>query len=440
MIPTSEAANILGVSQRRVAQLAKAGVLAGKKVGGVWLIEESDIKIRAATINSSGGRPARGSRASETVFTLMNRTHKVADFVYDANTLSFSKPIRVYDTTRSPLGVDLAGKSRTKSSFNAWWRGRGIPMSRSGLEETLRELEVALPEELLIKSLGLSLSDQYWINPAHASLNWEDINFFTNSFSRAAVNIGQSPQLAHPDNTSDGNLPKHWIAEGKSRALLKGAGVLGQEPYNEVVATALHRRLLDQGRYVDYSLANIDRRTFSKCKTFVSSTEEFVPAVYVMSEFKQPAHHNNYQHYIECCASLGIDDAAARIDEMLVCDEVIANSDRHNRNFGIIRDIETNKCRMAPIFDSGTSLWCNVAAADLPQDFSFAGCTFGLTSQKRILAVSDFSWIAKDALDGFAQEALEILKNAEGVVPRMDYLERAISYRTERIQSICRLL
>jgi hypothetical protein len=370
----------------------------------------------------------------------MNRTHAVADFVYDADTLSFSKPLCVHDASRAPLGVDLFGESRTKSGFNAWWRGRGIPLSRGGLDDLLRELDVALPEELLIKSLGLSLSDQYWINPVHAPLAWDDVNFFTNTFKHAALNLCQSDSIAHPDNTSDGNLPKHWIAQGRARFLLKGAGVLGQEPYNEAVATALHRRLLARGRYVDYSLAQFDGRTCSKCKAFVGSTEEFVPAVYVMSEFKQPAHHNDYQHYIENCVALGIDDAATRVDEMLVCDEIIANSDRHSRNFGIIRDVETLKCRMAPIFDSGTSLWCNIAEPDLPKDYSFAGCTFGLTDQKRILSVSDFSWIGEVALDDFADEALEILSHAEGIASRMDYLERAITYRVDRIKSICRLL
>lgn len=36
--------------------------------------------------------------------------------------------------------------------------------------------------ELLNRSLGLSLSDQYWGKPHGSDLHWEDVNFFDNPF------------------------------------------------------------------------------------------------------------------------------------------------------------------------------------------------------------------------------------------------------------------
>ena len=50
---------------------------------------------------------------------------------------------------------------------------------------------------------------------------------------------------------------------------------------------------------------------------------------------------------------------------MIVCDDIMANTDRHFRNFGIVRNVETLECRPAPIFDTGTSLWCDVELAAL---------------------------------------------------------------------------
>ncbi len=45
---------------------------------------------------------------------------------------------------------------------------------------------------------------------------------------------------------------------------------------------------------------------------------------------------------------------------MLTLDYIIANGDRHYNNFGFIRNAETLEWQgLAPIFDSGASLWHN---------------------------------------------------------------------------------
>lgn len=46
------------------------------------------------------------------------------------------------------------------------------------------------------------------------------------------------------------------------------------------------------------------------------------------------------------------------VDYLLVFDYLMANTDRHFGNFGVIRNVNTLEwiCP-APVFDSGTSLW-----------------------------------------------------------------------------------
>ena len=89
-----------------------------------------------------------------------------------------------------------------------------IPASRSGLREALEPLNMSVPQELLDKCYGLSLSDQYWISPADAPLSWSEVNFFDTPFRRMSViccsptvRPGQHEPVA-PDNTSDGQLIK----------------------------------------------------------------------------------------------------------------------------------------------------------------------------------------------------------------------------------------
>ncbi len=83
MISSDEAVHRLAVTKRRVQELVKAGSLEGSKVSGVWIID-------ADSVDKRGGRPARGKGANELAFTLMNRTHEVAEVVYDARRMEFT--------------------------------------------------------------------------------------------------------------------------------------------------------------------------------------------------------------------------------------------------------------------------------------------------------------------------------------------------------------
>lgn len=93
-----------------------------------------------------------------------------------------------------------------------------------------------------------------------------------------------------------------------------------------------------------------------------------------------------------------------------MCDDILANTDRHARNYGIIRNVETLECRMAPIFDSGTSLWCTKSPYDLKLGYySFGGRQFNSNPVRQLLLVGDLTWLDVSLLDGFVDEAMGIL-------------------------------
>ena len=48
---------------------------------------------------------------------------------------------------------------------------------------SLRALDLDSPGPLLSRSMGLSLSDHYWIRPSDTSVSWNEVNFFDNGFS-----------------------------------------------------------------------------------------------------------------------------------------------------------------------------------------------------------------------------------------------------------------
>ena len=178
-------------------ELIKNGALEARKASGVWLINKDSVNARLRSVTKTGGRPRRGHGKSEIAFTLMNRTHEVAQLVYSTSRKDFTH-----------IGDDV---SLSIASF--------------------------APE------------------------------------GKAAA--------AKPDNTSDGNLQKYWTCEGGRRILHKAGAHLNQEPYNELVATALHRRILNACDYVPYSLEGTGTSALSTCDVFLTDEEEYVPAFYV---------------------------------------------------------------------------------------------------------------------------------------------------------------
>jgi hypothetical protein len=83
-------------------------------------------------------------------------------------------------------------------------------------------------------------------------------------------------------------------------------------------------------------------------------------------------------------------------------DYLIVNRDRHYNNFGFIRDAESLEWHgLAPIFDSGTSLWSDTGyVGSETQAKPFAG-----SHDEQIKLASDWSWVDGEALDGIGQEA-----------------------------------
>ncbi|RDB61237.1 DNA-binding protein [Gordonibacter sp. 28C] len=440
-LTVAEAAALLGVSRPRAYQLVESGALSAEKAGGIWLVDRASVEARMAEGAARGGRRGKAKDASAVrTFELMNRTHRVLSFDYDVERGAFVEAGDVTDAARAPLGMvsPRAAKASVKA-LEHWWKHRAIPGSRAGMQAKLAELGYEAAYQIPFRNLGLSLSDQYWIRPAGGNIRWEDVNYFDNDF--ADMKVG-SPWLSgvgldSPDNTSEGQLPKKWVRDGGALLLAKGGSVLNQEPYNETVATALHRRLLQPGEYLAYRLREGASGAVCLCEDFVSPEEEYLPAFYVRRSKRQANHHSDYRHYLECCVALGVEGVERSLEKMIVCDDILGNFDRHWRNFGLVRNVETLECRVAPLFDSGNSLWCDAPVGRLRAgDFSFAAKPFYEDPNRQLRLVQDYSWLDLDALDGFADEAAGILSQNRAISDRVDLVCCGIQARIDRIKRI----
>lgn len=436
-LTVQEAAQRLGVSPARVYQLVNGGSLAAERIGRTWVLDEDAVMARAAAAPHAG-RPRKGNAGGRPEsYMLMSRSHEIVEFSYDRAAGRFSVSSDVIDAARAPLGiVSPRGKRITGQALSYWWKHRAIPATREGLAARLLELGVPETAALPFESLGLSLSDQYWVRPEGADIGWADVNFFTNEFAFEAHGgewVARTG-LDSPDNTSEGELPKRWVVDHGIRTLVKGSSALGQEPYNEVVATELFDRLLRPDDFVPYRLVEANGAPASACSCFLHDDEEYIPAYYVRKIMRKPNHLNEYRHYIECCARLGVEDAESRLSQMIVCDDILANHDRHWRNFGIVRNVETLACRTAPLFDTGSCLWCDTPTAALATGIrSFTTKPFYADANRQLRLVDDYSWFDEDALEGFPAFVERTLQENPDLARRAPLIRQGIEARIDRI-------
>lgn len=378
----------------------------------------------------------------------MNKNKEVLKFSYDEETHTIQKIEEEINPEFAPPGIVEYKTGISRKALNSWWKDRAIPASRSKFKDTLEVLEITSSVELLERCFGLSLSDQYWVKEEGSNAKWKDVNFFENAFSEdmGKLLMGQKNDtkdidVFSPDNSSDGNLRKKWkIINGKRYLLKSGNSLNNQEPYNEVIATKLYALILEKEDYVPYELFEEYGLSFSCCKTMVGVNEELVPAYYIDKMAKLRGSESLYEHYIHVCENLGLSNARLQINKMIVCDYIIANYDRHYRNFGAIRNVETLKWeRIAPIYDSGSSMWATTPTPMI--EMNYKSKPFVSSPENQLKLVKDLSWLDVEKLSEFKKVIKDILtKNSLMDKTRVQVISDLVERRIETVLDLKREL
>ena len=303
---------------------------------------------------------------------LMNKNVKVLSALYDEATAVFTEVYDVYNIDYAPYILKGFYKENNindasfRTNLSEWFSSRGIPKWRDKLDILLHRLNINAPNELLNKSFGLSLSDQYYIKPYDLDIRYEDINFFDNDFdysefleaslSKNSNILVNASSLKSPNNTTDGMLKKAWIIENNVRYLLK-SGYKNEllQPFNEVLASEICKRL--GFNHVEYTLDIYKDVIVSKCPCFINKETELITCHQIRNNMERHNNINDYEDYINLLQENGIKNARIEMENMYILDFLIMNEDRHLNNFGIIRNVDTLKwISCAPIFDNGQSL------------------------------------------------------------------------------------
>lgn len=371
--------------------------------------------------------------------TLMHKRIAVAKLDLDDETGFIRKIEKVIRAEHLPVGVPVRQGIADRRELNHWWTDRSIPASRSGVREALETLNLTDTKMLLVRCFGLSLSDQYWICPDGSDLVWEKINFFDNPFSDDMGDVlfgkpkkNEDFDFSSPDNTSDGYLKKRWKIINGKRCLIKGGSNLErQQPFNEVIASKIMDRL--NINHVSYNIIWEDGEPYSVCEDFVTRDTELVSAWRIVQTQKKDNSTSVYQHFVNCCKSLGAADVVPALDRMLVLDYLISNEDRHLNNFGLLRNAETLEwIGFAPIYDSGSSLGYNSLLSQIYAEKNIASKPFKRRHDEQIKLVTSFDWIDFSKLYDAGDMVREVFSDPRAKELISENRKEAIAQMVER--------
>ena len=265
-----------------------------------------------------------------------------------------------------PLDIQL-----TNDSIVKWIRRRNIPKNRAFVNEFLSKqgLSPNRPIDIIKVSKGLSLIDNFWIVEDGFKGKYKDYNLYDNKFSRILAQIvftgyGSSNRkiTSSPEYTTDGALPKCWRREKRKIFLYKGgtsgASNTGREPTSEALAYQVGEEAgFNIIKYTLVKWKKISGKYCSKCELFTSKEYSYMAIGRLVKEGGMTKVREYYN-------KLGKEFVNA-LNEMIIFDAIICNTDRHFGNFGVLIDNKKNIiCKPAPLFDHGNSL-LNFASNDI---------------------------------------------------------------------------
>lgn len=297
---------------------------------------------------------------------LMHRDTPVAEVAVQDGKIH--KLIKLYSESELPVGC--AGFLAERMLQN-WQNMRTIPEDRQGKERIEQVLGCSVSEALL-KSFSVSLTDAYWLKETEMPLCWKDVNFHDNGFSidlSRAILGDMDGQMLHfdtPDLTTDGTLKKTWLSIDGMPTLLK-YGNFGDQANgknllsaNEVIASQVAD--LMEIPHVPYEKLEVLGESICACPSFVrDSHTDFVNGLQLL-------HLCRTNLFVSLCR-MGYEEEISR---MIVFDHLLHNTDRHEKNFGIIRNLDSGEEHFAPLFDSGSCLGWNSGISDSQETKPFA--------------------------------------------------------------------
>ena len=293
------------------------------------------------------------------VFVLKHFDEEILKFA--ANENSSNPDYKILWVTENKFLLPL-GFNCTEQGLESWIKHRAVPRNRAYMDNLLAKCNLSTnrPLSVVYFSKGLSLNDVYWVAPEDFNGSFDDVNLYDNRFSRVLSYIAytgygcslKSSLFSSPEFTTNGMLPKCWRRILGKIGLYKGStsgfSNAGYESYSEFYAFQIAKEMGFDA--VEYNLSRWKCNLCSTCRLFTSKEYSFVPVGNLVKK-------GGFEAVLSFYKSLG-KEFEKSLNDMLVFDAIIKNTDRHYGNFGFLVNNRTNKIeKPAPLFDHGNSLY-----------------------------------------------------------------------------------
>ena len=303
-------------------------------------------------------------------------------------------------------------KNLDSVELKKWIERRRIPKNRKNmldiLSYELEELHLN-PNNLMNYidvSYGLSLNDSYWIVPNdEKEYFWKDYNLYENKFSDilSLIAFGEKGEIGtsngiktSPEYTTEGMIAKCWaVIDGKICLLKKSTESHQKEAYTEYYMSQIAEIMGFE--HVKYDILEYHGHIVSCCPLF---TNENIGLVAIEDCLDK---NDKYKSDISLLKAISKVYPKEALEDLMLFDSLVYNTDRHIRNFGLLLDNNTGEIlRPAPIFDNGNSI-----TTLIDENTDIEKICNRYTSKIEI----DFDFLSKYSVQDRHRESLEKLKS-----------------------------
>lgn len=258
---------------------------------------------------------------------------------------------------RLPAKEQINALVSNKDAMMDFFSSRSIDISRTNAKQILNTL--GLPQELdrtncmkiMFACKGLSAADDYWFAES-SSEKWKDVNLRDNPLHETLAHIALfgdttvsiTGKVRTPELTNQGAYPKAW--ERKNGKLYLHKGSRNDHAAEQEVSTS---HLLDCTNvpHVQYWMETIEGKMVCTCECMCNDKVSIIPA-HDFIRWNEHMKKNTLQRINQ------IDQE--NFNKMLIVDYLIANPDRHGKNWGFYMDAKSGDIiSLHPLFDHNLS-------------------------------------------------------------------------------------
>ena len=267
--------------------------------------------------------------------------YPLKDFIQTTSAQDFKKSLKDISVVRDYLAARTLNLSRENAK---------AILNVASMPQSLRTDDRL---KIVFACRGLTMEDNFWIKKAGETLSFKDVNLRERQLSEHSYDvailgrhISATIEEITPDLMTQGMFPKFWRRAGSEIEMWKTDKTNGVNARAEVTSSQI-LKASGYSNLTEYRKEEADGFTFSVSKCFTDNDYSLVTAT----------------DLTDWCAHTGqklmtvLEPFRHQFADMCMIDYVLANTDRHADNWGVLVDNSTNKiARFAPIYDMNQSL------------------------------------------------------------------------------------